>query len=164
MKFRRSAPFILISSIVLVVVVSSVISSRLSSKMISSAEEKQFSLMWSIVAFNLQGAEERALARASMIADLPKARSLFAAQDRAGLLAEYGKMFTEQEEKFGVDQAQFHTSSSTSFLRLNDAENFGDDLTKFRPLVVVVNRDQTPRKGFAIARSGPAIFGIVADV
>jgi methyl-accepting chemotaxis protein len=161
MKFRRSATLILISSIVLVVVVSSVISSRLSSKIISSAEEKQFSLMRSIVAFNLQGAEDRALARASMIANLPKARSLFATQDRAGLLAEYGKMFAEQEEKFGVDQAQFHTSSSTSFLRLNDPENFGDDLTKFRPLVVAVNRDQTPHKGFAIARSGPAIFGIV---
>ncbi len=161
MKFRRSAPLILISSIVLVVVVSSVISSRLSSKIISSAEEKQFSLMRSIVAFNLHGAEDRALARASMIANLPKARSLFATQDRAGLLAEYGKMFAEQEEKFGVDQAQFHTSSSTSFLRLHDPENFGDDLTKFRPLVVAVNRDQTPHKGFAIARSGPAIFGIV---
>ena len=160
MKFRRSAPLILISAIVLVVVVSSLISSRLSSRIISSAEEKQFSLMRSIVAFNLQGAEDRALARASMIADLPKARSLFAAQDRAGLLAEYGKMFAEQEEKFGVDQAQFHTSSSTSFLRLHDPENFGDDLTKFRPMVVTVNRDQTPRKGFAIARSGPAIFGI----
>lgn len=161
MRFRRSAPFILISAIVLVVVGSSIISSRLSSKIISSAEEKQFSLMRSIVAFNLQGAEERALARASMIADLPKARSLFAAQDRAGLLAEYGKMFAEQEEKFGVDQAQFHTSSSISFLRLHDPENFGDDLTKFRPLVVAVNRDQTPHKGFTIARSGPAIFGIV---
>ena len=161
MKFRRSAPSILISAIVLVVVVSSVISSSLSSKIISSAEEKQFSLMRSIVAFNLQGAEDRALARASMIADLPKARSLFAAQDRAGLLAEYGKMFAEQEEKFGVDQAQFHTSSSISFLRLHDPENFGDDLTKFRPLVVAVNREQTPHKGFAIARSGPAIFGIV---
>jgi methyl-accepting chemotaxis protein len=161
MKFRRSAPFILISAIVLVVVVSSVISNRLSAKIISSAEEKQFSLMRSIVAFNLQGAEERALARASMIASLPKARALFAAQDRAGLLAEYGKMFAEQEEKFGVDQAQFHTSSSTSFLRLHDPQNFGDDLTRSRPLVVMVNRDQTPHQGFALARSGPAIFGIV---
>ena len=42
--------------------------------------------MRSIVAFNLRGAEDRALARASMIADLPKARALFAAQDRTGLL------------------------------------------------------------------------------
>ena len=74
MKFRRSAPLILISAIVLVVVVSSVISSRLASDLVSSAEDRQLSLMRSIVAFNLRGAEDRALARASMIADLPKAR------------------------------------------------------------------------------------------
>jgi hypothetical protein len=129
--------------------------------MILSAEEKQFSLMRSMVAFNLKEAENRALGRASMIAALPKARTLFAAQDRPGLLAEYSKMFAEQEEKFGVDQAQFHTSSLRSFLRLHDPENFGDDLTKPRPAVVAVNRDETPRAAFAIARSGPAIFGIV---
>jgi len=161
MKFRRSAPLILISAIVLVVVVSSVISSRLASDLVSSAEDRQLSLMRSIVAFNLRGAEDRALARASMIADLPKARALFAAQDRPGLQAEYGKMFAEQKEKYGVDQAQFHTSSLTSFLRLHDPQNFGDDLTRFRPLVVATNRDQTPHSGFAIARSGPAIFGVV---
>lgn len=127
MKFRRSAPLILISSIVLVVVVSSVISSRLSSSLISTSEDKQLSLMRSILAFNLKGAEDRALARASMIAAQPKARALFAAQDRPGLMAEYSKMFAEQKEKFGVDQAQFHTSSLTSFLRLHDPQSFGDD-------------------------------------
>ena len=128
---------------------------------IQSVEEKQLSLMHSIVAFNLKGAEDRALARAAMIADLPRARALFAAQDRAGLLAEYSKMFTEQKDKYGVDQAQFHSLPATSFLRLQDPERFGDDLSKFRPMVVAVNRDQIPHKGFAVARSGPAIFGVV---
>ena len=70
-------------------------------------------------------------------------------------------MFTDQKDKYGVDQAQFHSLPPTSFLRLHDPENFGDDLSKFRPIVVAVNRDQTARKGFAIARSGPAIFGVV---
>ena len=60
MKFRRSAPLILISSIVLVVVLSSVISSRLSYNLISSAEDRQLSPMQSIVAFNLRAAEDRA--------------------------------------------------------------------------------------------------------
>jgi methyl-accepting chemotaxis protein len=60
-----------------------------------------------------------------------------------------------------VDQAQFHSLPPTSFLRLHAPESFGDDLSKFRPIVVAVNRDQTPRKGFAIARSGPAVFGVV---
>jgi methyl-accepting chemotaxis protein len=161
MKFRRSAPLVLITAIALVVVAASIISSLLFTRMISSAEEKQFSLMHSIVAFNLKGAEDRALARAAMIADLPRARALFAAKDRAGLLAEYSRMFTDQKDKYGVDQAQFHSLPATSFLRLNAPEDFGDDLSKFRPMVVAVNRDQISRKGFAIARSGPAIFGVV---
>jgi methyl-accepting chemotaxis protein len=141
--------------------VASIISSLLFTNMISSVEAKQFSLMHSIVAFNLKGAEDRALARAAMIADLPKARALFAAQDRAGLLAEYSKMFTDQKDKYGVDQAQFHALPATSFLRLNAPAEFGDDLSKFRPIVVAVNRDQIARSGFAVARSGPAIFGVV---
>jgi len=161
MKFRRSAPLVLITAIALVVVAASIISSLLFTKMISSVEEKQFSLMHSIVAFNLKGAEDRALARAALIADLPKARALFAARDRAGLLAEYSKMFTGQKDKYGVDQAQFHTPPATSFLRLHAPEEFGDDLSKFRPMVVAVNRDQISRKGFAIGRAGPAIFGVV---
>ena len=161
MKFRRSAPLVLISSIALVIIAASIISSLLFTRMISSVEAKQFSLMHSIVAFNLKGAEDRAQARAAMIADLPRARALFAAQDRAGLLAEYSKMFTDQKDKYGVDQAQFHSLPPTSFLRLNDPADFGDDLSKFRPIVVAVNRDQIPRKGFAVARSGPAIFGVV---
>lgn len=161
MKFRRSAPLVLISAIALVVVAASIISSLLFTNMISSVEEKQFSLMQSIVAFNLKGSEDRALARAALIADLPRARALFAAQDRAGLLGEYSKMFTEQKDKYGVDQAQFHSLPANSFLRLHDPENFGDDLSRFRPIVVAVNRDQISRKGFAIARAGPAIFGVV---
>lgn len=161
MKFRRSAPLVLISAIVLVVVAASIISGFLFTNMISSVEEKQLSLMHSIVAFSLKGAEDRAMARAAMIADLPRTRALFAAQDRSGLLAEYSKMFTDQKDKYGVDQAQFHSLPATSFLRLHDPENFGDDLAKFRPMVVAVNRDQIARKGFAVARSGPAIFGVV---
>lgn len=161
MKFRRSAPLVLISAIALVVVAASIISSLLFTNMISSVEAKQFSLMHSIVAFNLKGAEDRALARAAMIADLPRTRALFAAQDRAGLLAEYSKMFAEQKDKYGVDQAQFHSLPATSFLRLQAPADFGDDLSKFRPIVVAVNRDQIARSGVAVAHSGPAIFGVV---
>ena len=133
MKFRRSAPLVLIGAIALVVVAASIISSLIFTKMISSVEDKQLSLMHSIVAFGLKGAEDRALARAAMIADLPRTRALFAAQDRAGLVAEYSKMFTEQKDKYGVDQAQFHALPATSFLRLHDPANFGDDrLWRFR--------------------------------
>lgn len=161
MKFRKSVPILLISAVAVVVIALSLVSHKIFSGMTSSVEEGQFNLVRSIVNFNLKSAEDRALSRASIIASLPKARELFAAQDRSALLAEYQGMFTEQKAKFGVDQAQFHSLPATSFLRLNDPGKFGDDLSQFRPMVVAVNRDQTSRKGFAIARSGPAMFGVV---
>ena len=160
MKFRREAPALLIGAVVVVVALLSVLSNRLFSGLTGTIEESQLELMKSILEFNLRGAENRALARAEMIADLPTIKKLFAAQDRPGLLAETQEMFKVQKEKHGVDQAQFHLANLTSFLRLHDPEKFGDDLSTFRPIVVTVNREQTSKKGFAIARNGPAIFGV----
>jgi len=160
MKFRRDAPALLIGAVVVVITLLSVASNRLFSGLTSSIEQSQLDLMQSIIEFNLRGAESRALARAEMIANLPNIKKLFAAQDREGLLAETKEMFAIQKEKHGVDQAQFHVPPATSFLRLQDPAKFGDDLSSFRPLVVTVNREQVAKKGFAIARSGPAIFGI----
>jgi hypothetical protein len=161
MKFRRHAPVLLIGTVIFVIVSVTLISNQIFSGMTSAVEEGQLTLMNSIIDFNLKGAEGKALARAALIADLPKTKELFAAQDRAALLAEYQPMFQVQKEKYGVDQAQFHLAPAISFLRLQSPDKFGDDLSKFRPMVVAVNRDQVAKKGFAIARTGPAIFGVV---
>jgi hypothetical protein len=161
MKFRRHAPALLIGAAIIIVTSVSIISNLIFSGMATSVEEGQLTLMKSIIEFNLQGSEGKALARAALIADMPRTKELFAAQDRAGLLAEYQPMFQQQKEKYGVDQAQFHSLPATSFLRLQSPDNFGDDLSKFRPMVVAVNRDLVAKKGFAIARTGPAIFGVV---
>ena len=161
MKFRRHAPALLIGAVILVIVAVSIVSSLIFSEMSSSVEESQFTLMKDIISFNLKSAEDRALARAAIISEMPRTKELFAAQNRTALLAEYQPMFQVQKEKYGVDQAQFHIPPATSFLRLQSPETFGDDLSKFRPLVVSVNREKVPKKGFAIARSGPAMFGVV---
>lgn len=161
MTFRRRATAVLITAVVVVVVLTAVLSNRLFSGLTDSVESSQFELMQSILDSGLTSAEGRALARADMIAALPVTRKLFSAQDRAGLLAEFGPMFQIQKEKYGVDQGQFHVPPATSFLRLHDPATYGDDLSSFRPLVVAINRDHLARKGFAVARSGPAIFGIV---
>lgn len=160
MRFRRDAPKVLIGAVVIVVVVMAVLSNRLFSGLTSAVEQDQLTLMRSIVDFNLKGAEGRALARAEMIASLPSVRETFAARDRPALLAMLLPMFQNQKERHGVDQMQFHLPPATSFLRLQAPDQFGDDLSAFRPMVVAVNRDLTSRKGLAIARSGPAIFGV----
>lgn len=76
------------------------------------------------------------------------------------MLAATSGMFATQKDKYGVTQVQFHTAPATSFLRLQAPERFGDDLSSFRPIVVTVNREQTPKKGMETARTGPAIFGV----
>jgi methyl-accepting chemotaxis protein len=115
--------------------------------------------MQSILDTALRNAADEALARADIVAALPTTKQAVAAKDHDRLLAEYAEMFAIQKNRRGVDQAQFHVPPAQSLLRLQTPTAFGDDLTRFRPMVVAVNREQTARSGVAIARRGPAIFG-----
>lgn len=160
MSLRRSAPAVLIAAAVVIVGGLTFLSNQLFSGLTDAVEQDQFALMQSIMDNALSGAEAKALARAEMIAALPITKTLVAAQDREGLLGQFAAMFAIQKEKYGVDQAQFHVPPATSLLRLQAPDKFGDDLTKFRPMVVAVNHDHASRKGFAIAKTGPAIFGV----
>lgn len=160
MTFRRNAPVTIVIAIVVVIAAATLLSSRLFAGMTDAVEADRLKVMQSIVETALRDAENRALGRAELIAAMPSVRRLFAAGDRAGLLAELGGAFAEQKARHGVDQAQFHTAPATSFLRLHDPEKFGDDLTATRPMVTAANRERQPLKGIAIARNGPALFGI----
>jgi methyl-accepting chemotaxis protein len=160
MTFRRSGPATLILTAIIVVAGLTFLSDRLFSGLTSSAETGQFRLMQSILNNAIRDASLDALARADVIAALPVTRQAVAAKDRARLLAEFADMFTAQKERRGVEQAQFHVPPAQSLLRLHNPAEFDDDLTRFRPMVVAVNREQTARNGLAIARNGPAIFGV----
>lgn len=161
LSFRRAAPLTLISVAVAVILALTFFSNSLFRNLTSAVEQNQFDLMRTITRSSLKAAEDRAIARAEMIAALPSVRGIFAKRDREKLLAECGPMFDIQKAKYGVDQMQFHLAPATSFLRLHSPAQHSDDLSKFRPMVVAVNADKVARKGFVIARSGPAIFGVV---
>ncbi|WP_088348546.1 MULTISPECIES: cache domain-containing protein [Rhodomicrobium] len=160
MRFRKSAPRALIVVAALVIAGLTCGANTLFGSMTSAVERSQIDLMRAIIAFNLEGTATNALARAEMTAADPLVRKLLAAQDRPGLLAHTQAMFNEQRDKYGVDQVQFHLAPATSFLRLQNPVLFSDDLSRYRPVVVAVNREHVARKGIEIARTGPAIFGV----
>jgi methyl-accepting chemotaxis protein len=160
MTFRRSAPTALISAVIIVIAGLTFLSARLFSGLTDEVEKSQFELMQAIFDTALRDAENKALARAEMLASMPVTREAMAAKDRQKLIDQFGAMFEIQKERHGVDQVQFHVPPATSLVRLHDLKLFGDDLTKFRPMVVAVNRDKVSAKGLAIARTGPAIFGV----
>ena len=160
MTFRRSAPVALIAASIVVIFTLTFVSNRLFSGLTDSIEQGQYQLMQSILTSALNNTAENALARADIVANLDATREAVAAKDRDKLLAMYAEMYSVQHDRHGVGQSQFHVPPSVSLLRLHSPAAFGDDLTRSRPMVTAVNRDHQPRKGFAIARSGPAIFGI----
>ena len=86
------------------------------------------------------------------IVDNQKVQELFAKRDREGLyeylLPTYGSM------KAQFPQAHFHLPDSTSFLRLNKPEKFGDSLKEFRFTVNEANRSRKTVKGIEAGVSG----------
>jgi methyl-accepting chemotaxis protein len=161
MKFRSAATAVLITCSAIVVLGAAAIANRLFSNLTAAVEQSRFDSMEAILTFNMKGAQDKALARAEAMADLPRTREYVAAHDRAALLKEYRELFQTQHDKYGVDQMQFHLPPGTSLLRLQAPDKHSDDLTIFRHMVVSVNQDQVPRAGLELARTGPALFGVV---
>jgi methyl-accepting chemotaxis protein len=159
MKFRQSAPAVLIGAVIVVIATISVVSNIISHRMAASFEATQFELMEKIMHSKLHGAEGKAIAAAESIAAMPAVRKAFAAQQRDELLAVTRDAFKVQHEKYGISQAQFHLAPAMSFLRVHNPEKFGDDQAKFRQMVVEVNRANGIRKGIEITTSGIGIFG-----
>lgn len=161
MKFKRSAPAVLISTIVVVVLVSAWVSNQMFSGMTDDVERRQFDQMERILTRNLKAAAGKAQARAELVASLPATRRLLAAKDRDGLLAEYGEMFAIQHERHEVAQMQFALPPATALLKLHLPDAPTEDMSSFRPLIVATNRDQLAQTGISVARAGPAVFAVV---
>ena len=99
MKFQRSAPRVLIFSIVVVIIGMAVLSNRLFSGLTSAVEQDQFELIRALWSYNLTAAQNRALERAEIIATLPAVRAAFGARDPEGLQAPCAEMLKRQKER-----------------------------------------------------------------
>lgn len=145
----------------LVVAVITLTGQRLTAGLLQSTHEQGFVLMQKILTSVLKTAEDRASSRAELVTSMPAVRSAFLARDRPRLLAECATMYELQADRYGLDQAQFHTPPGVSFLRLHDPSKFGDDQTGFRPMLVDVHQTHVLRKGIALTKAGPGVFSIV---
>ena len=161
MTFRRRAPAIILTTVVFVIGMMILISNLLTSRLLESSKEANYKIMRDVLAGVLKSTEDKALSRAEVVEAIPSVHNAFVAKDREKLLSETIAMFKEQDEKYGLQVAQFHLAPGVSFLRLHKPETFGDDQTSYRPMLVDVNTSHVVRKGIAITRSGPSVYGIV---
>jgi len=160
-KFRHIAPTVIIGTASIIIVAITAIAQILTARLVSTAHEGDYDLMRRAFTSTLKAMEDEAASDAEIVASIPSVRAALAKRDRAALQAETLGMFKNIEAKYAIDQAQFHIPPGISFLRLHDPGKFGDDLTSYRPMLAEAIHEKGLRKGVAITRGGPAIFGIV---
>lgn len=105
--------------------------------------------------------QERALSLSAAIAQQPAVQQAFAQQNRDYLRAELLPAFAYLQQHAGIEQMQFHLAPATSFLRLHDPDNFGDDLSGFRHTVVAANQARQQVAGVEEGVAGLGVRGVV---
>jgi hypothetical protein len=100
-----------------------------------------------------------ALTRAETTARQSAVTRALAANDRAALAElagpTYAYLKTQSVPVFG-----FHAADMTYLLRLHLPGKFGDDLTKFRPMVLAANKTRRSQVGLEIGVAGTFVRGI----
>ncbi|MCI0519783.1 MAG: GAF domain-containing protein, partial [Chloroflexi bacterium] len=93
-------------------------------------------------------------------AENPQVQEAFAAGDRQRLTELTFPVYEHIRDRFDVPQHQFHLPPATSFLRLHQLDQFGDDLSAFRFTVVKANQEGVPVAGLEIGRAGLGMRGV----
>ena len=112
-------------------------------------------------AIGLESAAQRNLALASTIASLEPVRSAMQRRDRLALLEFMRPLYETLQRDHGVDNTHFHTERLITVLRMHKPEQFGDDLSSFRKILVEVNETRTVRSGLEQGANGLPIRGVV---
>jgi methyl-accepting chemotaxis protein len=92
----------------------------------------------------------------------PAVRTLLQSGSRDALQA-YGKpVFDRLSRLAGIDVVHFHDAGMKSFLRVWEPQNFGQDLSSFRPMVVAANHDRQTQKGLELGIRGLSLRAVSA--
>ncbi|QFS44765.1 cache domain-containing protein [Nostoc sphaeroides] len=161
MQLRFKVPF-LVTLVVLITSVFLALSSYQSAyKSIGAAGKQELQTTANLIQNSIQEQSTKALARADLISRLPPIQQAFRTNNRNQLLDTILPSFKVQKERFGITEGQFHLAPATSYLRVFAPDAPQEDLSSFREMVVMTNRDYEPRSGVEIGRRGLGIRGVV---
>jgi sensor histidine kinase regulating citrate/malate metabolism len=91
-------------------------------------------------------------------------RALLKSGDRAGLQARMKPVLDRLKQEAGVDVLHFQTAGLKSFLRVWAPADFGQDLSRIRPMVLSANHTRLPQKGLEIGLKGLSLRAVSAMV
>lgn len=160
MKITHKVSIIVLGVILFITAITGYRNFASSVNLIDGAKRRELQSVATLIEEYLQGQVDKASARASLVAGIPAIQAAFRAHDRKELIRRLLPVFLLQREKFGVREAAFSLAPATSFLRLFDLKNFGEDLSAFREMILATNVTQESQQGVEIGRRGLSIRGM----
>ncbi|MGY0571772.1 cache domain-containing protein [Bradyrhizobium sp. RDM12] len=128
---------------------------------IDRADQRELRSHYDALLSRIAEESHRAAAMSAVVAAMPATQEAMARQDREALIRLFGPVFAATKSEYGVEQFQFHTPPATSFLRVHQPANFGDDLSTFRKTVVDANQEHKVVVGLEGGVAGLGIRGVV---
>lgn len=105
-----------------------------------------------------QASANEALAR--LLSESPGVRERMRGDDRPGLLSDLGPTFAALKAH-GINNIHVHRPNTMTLARLHAPEQFDDDLSLLRPMIVEINRAGLARRGMELGVNGLPIRGAV---
>jgi len=109
----------------------------------------------------IESLNQVALALAVQASQNPDVQAAFAAGDRERITQILLPTYLAANKQFAVKQFVLHSPPAIAFLRLQQLDKFGDDLSDIRKMVVVANAEETAVQGIEMGRAGLGVRGVV---
>jgi len=152
-------PILTITAGVLSVII--IVGAVQTNRSITSQENDRLQKSYQIFIDRISLLENFSVALATEVANNIEVQKAFASQDRERLAELTLPSYLVLDPVYDIPQYQFHLPPATSFLRLHQLDQFGDDLSTFRFTVLAANAEKKPVSGIEIGRGGVGVRGVV---
>lgn len=131
---------------------------------LASSEQDQIETTSLVLLTAISQAESLTVSHAELLARDGTVADLVRNGDRAALQARMKPVFDRLKVEAGVDVLHFQTAAMTSLLRVWKPDDFGQDLSRIRPMVLAANKSRQPQKGLEIGLAGLSLRAVSAIV
>lgn len=129
-------------------------------RLLDEAKNSEIATTGLVLSTVMDQAATLSASHAESIASDPTVIRLMREGKRDELQAYSRPQFDRLKTAAGVDIIHFHTADLVSFLRVNEPANFGQDLSKFRLMIVSANHSRRTQKGLEHGISGLSLRAI----
>ena len=131
---------------------------------LARSEQEQIETTSLVLLTAISQAESLTVSHAELLARESTVAELVRSGDRLALQASMKPVFERLKVEAGVDVLHFQTADMKSLLRAWKPDDFGQDLSRIRPMVLAANKSRQPQKGLEIGLAGLSLRAVSAIV